>query len=349
VKPWTVREVGGFRIGLVGLITPGLAFWLSPETLGGVAAVDPVGTLRQSLAELKAEKCDAIVVLGHMGWRFNDDYANPVRLMLRDAKDVDVYLAGHSHQDQPAWTQSGVVCSQASYHGIHCGRVDLTFDLDRRKLVSRRAFTMLMDDRFPLDPLVMELAKPDLDAAETQLAREVATLERPLGGRGRDSELVSLLCESFAASLKKQGIPVDGVFHGTFGSGDLQPKRLTVADCWKIIPYENMLVTAEVTGGDLVRILGEDAALENSDRTLWPFEVARDEQGKPRRILRGGAELPNDKTFTIAFNSYDAQSGGRRFLEMRDILAAPRAKRRTTPLDTRTALIDALLDRGRIG
>ena len=24
VKPWTVREVGGFRIGLVGLITPGL-------------------------------------------------------------------------------------------------------------------------------------------------------------------------------------------------------------------------------------------------------------------------------------------------------------------------------------
>ena len=35
------------------------------------------------------------------------------------------------------------------------------------------------------------------------------------------------------------------MFHGTFGTGDLQPGKLTVGDCWKIIPYENMLATAE--------------------------------------------------------------------------------------------------------
>jgi 2',3'-cyclic-nucleotide 2'-phosphodiesterase/3'-nucleotidase len=331
VKPWTVREVGGFRIGLVGLITPGLSYWLSPETLGGTSATDPV------------------VVLGHMGWRFNDDYANPVRLLLRDAKQVDVYLAGHSHQDQPSWMLHDVVCSQASYHGIHCGRVDLTFDLESRKLVARRAFTLLMDDRFALDPLVMELAQGDLEATDAQLAREVATVKRRLDGRGRGSELARLLCESFAAALAKQGIRVDGVFHGTFGSGDLAPGPLTVADCWKIIPYENMLVTASVTGRELVRILEEDAGLKDSDRTLWPFEVVRDEAGRPRRIVRDGVELPAEERLTIAFNSYDAQSGGRRFLETRDILAARSAERRTTPLDTRGALIDALLDRREIG
>ena len=349
VKPWTVREVGGFRIGLVGLITPGLSYWLSPETLGGTSATDPVAALARSLAEIAAEKCDAVVVLGHMGWRFNDDYANPVRLLLRDAKQVDVYLAGHSHQDQPSWTLHDVVCSQASYHGIHCGRVDLTFDLESRKLVARRAFTLLMDDRFALDPLVMELAQGDLEATDAQLAREVATVKRRLDGRGRGSELARLLCESFAAALAKQGIRVDGVFHGTFGSGDLAPGPLTVADCWKIIPYENMLVTASVTGRELVRILEEDAGLKDSDRTLWPFEVVRDEAGRPRRIVRDGVELPAEERLTIAFNSYDAQSGGRRFLETRDILAARSAERRTTPLDTRGALIDALLDRREIG
>ena len=160
VKPWTVREVGGFRIGLVGLITPGLPFWLSPETLGGTAPLDPLAVLARSVAEVRGERVDAVVVMGHMGWRFNDDYANPVRTLLKDVKDVDIYLAGHSHQNQPSWMMHGVLCSQASYHGIHCGRIDLTFDLDTRKLVDRKAFTLLMDDRFALDPRARSASTP---------------------------------------------------------------------------------------------------------------------------------------------------------------------------------------------
>jgi 5'-nucleotidase / UDP-sugar diphosphatase len=349
VKPWTIREVGGFRIGLIGLITPGLPFWLAPETLGGVAPLDPAETLAQAVAEVRGEKVDAVVVTGHMGWRFNDDYANPVRTILRDAKGVDVYLAGHSHQNQPSWMLHDVLCSQASYFGIHCGRVDLTFDLATRKLVDRKAFTLLMDDRFPLDPLVMQLAQPNLAASDAELAREVATVTRPIAGKGRDSGVARLICECCAAELAKRGTRVDGVFHGTFGSGVIEPGKLTVGDCWQIIPYENMLVTAEVTGVELAAILAEDAKIRDSDRTLWPFEVTRDAKGQVTRLALKGTELPADRRVTIAFNSYDAQSGGRRMMKTRDILAAPAARRTTSAVDTRTALISGLLDRGTIG
>lgn len=350
VRPWLVKEVGGFRIGLVGLITPGLPFWLAPETLAGTEATDPVASLTRSLDELGAERCDAVVVLGHMGWKFEDDYANPVRSLARAAdKRVDVYLAGHSHQNQPLWTLHDVVCSQASYHGIHCGRVDLTFDLDSRRLVDRKAFTVLMDDRFALDPLVMEIAKPDIDAADAQLAREVCTVKARIAGAGRDSPLARLFCECFAAALATQGKRVDGVFHGTFETGGLEPGRLTVADCWRLIPYENLLCTAEVTGGDLKRILDEDADVRQSDRTLWPFEVVRGRGGRPERILREGREIDRDRRYCIAFNTYDAQSGGRRHPVLRDILAAPAANRRATRIDTRSALVEGLLDRGEIG
>ena len=349
LRPWAIHELGGFRIGLIGLITPGLPYWLPADLLGGVVALDPVATLKRSVAEVRAAKVDAVVVMGHMGWRFNDDYANPVRSLLREAEGVDVYLAGHSHQNQPSWMLHGVVCSQASYHGIHCGRVDLTFDVDSRKLVDRRAFSLLMDDRFAFDPLVMELAKPDLDAADAQLAREVATVAKPVPGKGRDSALTKLLCECFAATLRKQGREVDAVWHGTFHSGDLPAGRLTVADCWKIIPYENRLVTAEVTGAGLMAMVAEDAGIKDSDRTLWPLEVVRDDAGRPVRILRDGADVSPDRRITIALNSYDAQSGGRRLMQTREILAAPAAKLRTTQIDTRTALIDGLLDLGTVG
>jgi 2',3'-cyclic-nucleotide 2'-phosphodiesterase (5'-nucleotidase family) len=317
--------------------------------LGGTLATDPAAALKAAVAQVRGEKVDAVVVMGHMGWRFNDDYANPVRTILRDIDGVDVYLAGHSHQNQPSWTLHGVLCSQASYHGIHCGRIDLTFDLDSRKLVDRRGFTIVMDDRFALDPAVMHVAQPGLDAADEHLAREVATVTRAISGKGRSSGLVTVMCESFAAALKKQGQPVDGVFHGTFGTGDIQPGKLTVADCWKIIPYENMLVTAEVSASDLLVIVGEDARQKDSDRTLWPFDVAADGNGKPASLRLNGAEVAADRRFAIAFNAYDAQSGGRRLMKTRDILAAHAARQRTSPIDTRSALIDGLLDRGTIG
>ena len=349
VRPWTIREVGGFRIGLIGLITPGLPYWLSPETLGGVMPLDPAKALAKAVAEVRGEKVDAVVVTGHMGWRFDDDYANPVRTILRDAKGIDIYLAGHSHQNQSAWMMHDVLCSQASYHGIHCGRIDLTFDLASRKLVDRRAFTILMDDRFELDPAVMQRARPDLAASEEELARPVATVKRLIPGKGRGSELAMLLCECFAGELAKQGTQVDGVFHGTFGTGDLQPGPLTVGDCWKIIPYENMLAVAEVTAVELAAILAEDGKVRGSDRTLWPFEVTRESGGKVTRMALGGEELAADRRVRIAFNSYDAQSGGRRLMQMREILAAPAAKRSTSPIDTRGALINGLLDRGTVG
>ena len=141
VLPWTMKETGGFRIALIGLVTPGLPYWLSPETLGGVSATDPAESLRRSIAGARASKADAIVVMGHMGWRNADDFANPVREILKANDGVDVFLAGHTHQDQPSWELGSVLCSQAAYHGIHCGRTDLTFDLESRKLVGRRAIT----------------------------------------------------------------------------------------------------------------------------------------------------------------------------------------------------------------
>jgi len=297
---------------------------------------------------VKTAGADAIVVIGHMGWRFQDDYANPVRALLREAKDVDVYLAGHSHQNQPSWSLHEVLCSQSSYYGIHCGRIDLTFDTDSRKLIDRRAFTLLMDDRFDLDPAVMERARPDLAKSEEQLARQVATVAERIPGQGRNSRLVQLLCETFAEALARNKMPVDGVFHGTFDSGDIRPGTLTVADCWKIIPYENMLATAEVTGQELVTIVREDAGDKKSDRTLWPFEVVRDSGGTVTSFTSKGEPVDPDRRFTIGFNSYDAQSGGRRLMKLREIVSQPSAKRITTALDTRGALIEGLLNRGTI-
>jgi 2',3'-cyclic-nucleotide 2'-phosphodiesterase (5'-nucleotidase family) len=349
VLPWVMKEVGGFRIALIGLVTPGLPYWLPPELLDGAEVQNPLDALRRSVAEARAAKADAVVVTGHMGFRERDDFANPVREILKQVPGVDVYLGGHTHQNQPLWKLGDVFCSQAAYHGIYCGRVDLTFDRTSRKLIGRDAMTELMDARFEPDAAVMDLAGPDMKTAAEQLARKVAVVKTPLTSGGVDNPLGTLFCECFAEALAQNGKPVDGVFHGTFGSGDIPAGDLTVADCWRMLPYENLLVTAELGARELIEIIRMERDMRGSDRILWPFQLRLDGGGEVRSFTHRGKAVAEDARFTIAFNSYDAQSGGQSMMQLRDMLSRPAAKRRFTGVETRNALIDGLLRRGEIG
>jgi 5'-nucleotidase / UDP-sugar diphosphatase len=348
VLPWVMREAGGFRIALIGLVTPGLPYWLPPELMDGAEVQDPLDALRRSVAEARAAKADAVVVAGHMGFINQDDFANPLRSILKQVPGVDVYLGGHTHRDQPLWKIGDVLCSQASYHGIHCGRVDLTFDRATRKLISRDAMTELMDARFEADAAVMDLAEPDLKKSTEQLARKLAVVKTTIKSGGADNPLAALFCECFAAALAQNGHPVDGVFHGTFRSGDLLAGDVTVADCWKMLPYENLLVTASLGARELIEIIKMERGLKTSDRILWPFQLRLDGGGEVRSFTHRGKAVAEDARFTIAFNSYDAQSGGQTMMPLREILSRPGAKRRFTGIDTRNALIDGLLRRGEI-
>ena len=228
-----MKEVGGFRIALIGLVTPGLPYWLAPKPLEARRCKHPLESSQTIIAEAKSAKADAIVVMGHMGWQKRDDFANPVREILKQVPGVDVYLGGHTHQDQPCGKSAMCLCSQASYYGIYCGRVDLTFDRATRKLIGRDAMTELMDVRFEPDAAVMDLAGPDLKTSAEQLARKVAVVKAPISSGGAANPLAALFCECFAEALAQNGHPVDGVLHGTFRSGDLSVGEVTVADCWK--------------------------------------------------------------------------------------------------------------------
>jgi len=342
VIPWKMREVAGFRIALIGLVTPGLPYWLMPETLGGISPTDPAAALEKSIAQAKSAKADAIVVLGHYGHRKEDDFANPLRETIRQVPGADVFIAGHTHVLVPSLEIGNTLFTQANYFGIHCGKVDLTFDVNSRKLIARSAVTEFMDDRFDLDPAVINLSQPELKKAAEQLARVLTTLKEPIKGKRRDSPLAKFLCESFAAALKRNNTPVDAVFHGTFGTPEIPAGPVTVADTWEILPYENTFVTVTLTPAQLLEIIAEDRKTY-SDRTLWPFETVW-EKRVPVRILKDGSDLDPAKPVTVAFNSYDSQSGGQSLMRLREIVQLPSSNRNPININARDALTEALMN-----
>jgi 2',3'-cyclic-nucleotide 2'-phosphodiesterase (5'-nucleotidase family) len=346
MKPWTIKEVGGFRLGLIGLTTPGMPNWLTPETLAGVTVSDPEAILVAAVKELQGQKVDAIIVLGHMGWHYSDDFANPVRRILEAAQDVDLYLGGHSHQDRSYWKIGKVLCSQANYYGIHCGRVDLTFDLESRKLIDKRPFTVFMDNRFDEDVEVLSAAKPELLVTEKEQARVVTTLKEAIPDKGRrPTPLTVTFCRAFQRALEKADAPVEAVFHGSFGKDRLDAGAVTVADCWRVIPYENLLVTASLRAEDLEKIWKENGKVKKSNRTFYGLERVHVD-GTMRWKRSGGEVLGADDLIRVAVNAYDSQSGGGRLPALREAVYRSTAKRLCTQISSRDALIAWLTEKG---
>ena len=358
VKPHVIRVIGGFKIGMVGLVTPGLPYWLPDALREGFEAVDPVETLRAQVKVLREEnQVDAVIACGHMGWRERDDFANPVNAMLEEENGVDVYIAGHSHQNHSASEVGKVLYTQANYWGIHCGRVDLTFDLQSRRLIEKKARTVLMDKSVAGDPVVLEASAKPLGEANDYLAREIGELkgslsaEQPSPGMGSPQQ--KLLCAAFEWHAEQNQLPVDGVFHGSFSSDDVKGGMKTVADAWDLIPYDNGLVVLQLTEEELVSVLNE-SLMGGSDRALFGFDVTVVENEPAKFQRRGGRfvtslrslrrpEAPADAKFTILCNSYDAQSGGKRLMRLRALAEQAGDKKTLLPLNSREALIEFFL------
>ena len=158
------------------------------------------------------------------------------------------------------------------------------------------------------------------------------------------SDVEKLIGASILESLRERSVPVDGAMHGGFDEEtDVAAGPKAVGDIWNIIPYENYLVTAELSSAEIKMIM-EEVYASHEGRNLLGFEVKTEGRGGERRIasivLADGRPLMRDKNYVIAFNTFDSRSAGHRFMKLRALLETPSAHCIMHPVQTRDALIE---------
>jgi 2',3'-cyclic-nucleotide 2'-phosphodiesterase (5'-nucleotidase family) len=356
IRPWMIKEVAGIRLALVSLTTPGLPAWIPPENLRGFSVLQPAETLRGLLREVTAQKPDAIILTGHMGLTRLDDFANPVGALTREFPQLTVFLGGHTHQDHSGETVNGVLYTQADHFGIHVGKVDLIFDRATRRLVRREAVTVPMDRTVALDPAVLSWVRHDLDVSDHLLAQPIGELKETFHVAsvfGRPSDIERLIGSAMKAALRKRGVEIDAVVHGLFDPDhDLAAGPKIAADCWTVLPYENAIVTLDLSRADFLA-LARDFDAGKDFRNVMGVRLVGAPDGKRFNVtdLRAadGSPLPEKPFYRVALNAYDAQSGGERFLTVAKLAQDPANLRKLYPIFTRDALIDFFVDREKIG
>jgi 2',3'-cyclic-nucleotide 2'-phosphodiesterase/3'-nucleotidase len=349
IQPFILKEIAGIKLAIVGVTTPGMAFWLWPEFTRGLDFRHPVEPVRRAIARAKNGGADAIVLTGHMGLKTRtggDDFANTVMALTSEFPEIAVFIAGHTHQDVPSRLTNAVLFTQADHFGIHVGRVDLLFDRNSKKLLRREAICELMDNRFGFDHAIISRAKSQLTESATDLSEPIGQLSEALRGRsrpGRPSDVERLIGAAIAEMLLERSVPIDGVMHGTFDDkADLVAGPKTVNDIWNILPYENYIVTAQLSP-EQIKAAMEEVFASHEKRNLLGFEVKTEGRGDHYRIvsiaLANRKPLDRNEKYTIAFNSFDARSGGHHFMKLRAFLERPDANCILHPVQTRDALI----------
>ncbi|HJT81658.1 MAG TPA: bifunctional UDP-sugar hydrolase/5'-nucleotidase [Chthoniobacterales bacterium] len=350
VRPYIIKEFAGIRVAIIGITTPGMRFWFRPEFIRDLNFLYPVDPVRRAIEQAKHDGANAVVLAGHMGLKDRgggDDFANTLVGLTSEFPELPVFIAGHTHQLIPRRFLNNSIVTQADHFGIHIGKVDLRFDRDSKRLIGCDASCELMDKRVGLNHTVLSRARSHLAISEKVMGEpigELAETFRVRSNTNQPSDVEMLIGMAISESLRERGTKVEGVFHGLFDTThNVAPGRKTVADVWNILPYENYVVTGELTPDELCLVMEEMYAAFDP-RSLIGFDVRTTGAGKQRKVI---SLVPNNsqirerrEKYVIAFNTFDSRSAGHRFMKLREILERPEARCVFHDVQTRDALID---------
>ncbi|QHS17601.1 bifunctional metallophosphatase/5'-nucleotidase [haloarchaeon 3A1-DGR] len=294
VVPATVRTVDGDRVGFVGVTDPATDS-LNPSA-ASLSFTDPIAAVERAVDRLTDEADpDHVVVLSHLGGRDEE---------LARMTDVDAILGGHVH-DRRVDVIDGTLLVRPGVNGRAVAEVELS---------GSGTPTARLHERDGADP-VPELRATLTDRLERAALDEVvATVTEPIE-RG-DAVVHGGECRvgNFVADAFRWAVDADvGLSNaGGIRSGDPIAGAVTKATCIGLVPFEEPVVRAAVTGTELRSILREMAAPDvdfgaddwwhghvSNARVVWDADAER-----LREATVGGDPIDPDATYTVATSEY---------------------------------------------
>jgi sulfur-oxidizing protein SoxB len=272
--PYSLKEISGLRIGLVGVASnivdktmppsygEGLEFTLGREELPAI-----IDILRTQ------EKVDLIVLISHLG--FPQDMK-----LLSEVQGIDLCLSGHTHHrlDRPV-LQGRTLVIQSGCHGSFVGRLDL--EIERGRVVDYRHQLIEVEANIDPDPEVDDLVRGALAPYQEELSTVVGKTATALNrGTMLESTMDNFLLQ---ALLENTGAQLAFSNGWRFGA-PIIPGEVTVNDLYTMIPMNPPISTVELTGEEMVAMLEE-----NLERTF-----ARDPYGQMGGYVKRG----------LGFNAY---------------------------------------------
>ncbi|WP_435093044.1 bifunctional metallophosphatase/5'-nucleotidase [Halorubrum sp. N11] len=305
VVPWTIRRVDGATVGFVGVTDPA-THSLNPMATD-LTFDDPVAAARDAFAEMRVEAADRgdeldhAVVLSHLG-AGDDDLAREL--------DVDVILGGHIHSPRNERVADTLLV-RPGVNGERVVEVDLGGAGDGGE---RSVPTATLHEPDGAEPAAGLEAALEERMAAADLDEVVDSVDEPIARTGEVVHGGECRVGNFAADAFRWALNADvGLSNaGGLRQGDPWAGDVTKADLISLIPFEEPVALASVTGAELRDVLREMAApdVDFGEDAWWHGHVsnARVVWDADAELLLeatvGGEPIDPEGRYTVAVSEY---------------------------------------------
>jgi 5'-nucleotidase/UDP-sugar diphosphatase len=332
--PYAIVQVGGERVGVIGLTTPDTREIANPGPT--VAFLDPYESAQKAVYELLAKGVNKIVVLSHLG------YGEDLKLARR-LVGAQVIVGGHSHtllgsfphkELAPAGPYPTVVKNpegkdvlvvQAWEWGKVVGLLEVTF-APTGELLAYKGEALLMtpevspEDFFAKEALlayaqpVMALMGQVIAEAKVDLVGERAIV------RKRESNLGNLIADGMVWKTRNAGVQI-ALQNGGGIRASIPKGPITVGKVYEVLPFGNTLVVMDLKGKEILAALenGVSQWEQGAGRFLqvsglrYAFDLARPAGSRVVRVevrtAKGFAPLDLEATYRVVVNNFIANGG----------------------------------------
>ena len=144
VLPFIIKEIGGTKIGIIGVTTVS-----AKQKAGGLEFSDPKTTVSSAVSQLQKKNVNIIVLLSQLGE--NEDLN-----LINDVKGIDIIIESHNKaQEEPSVKVGNTLLLRPSWEGKRLDIVTLT--VEGNKIEKYKSDETRLSDQVPDDPDILSM------------------------------------------------------------------------------------------------------------------------------------------------------------------------------------------------
>lgn len=362
---YIIKNINGVQVAFIGLTLKDTPSVVAAGGTDGLAFRDEVQTVNALIPEVKQKGAQIIIVLLHQGGVTDSNIITQktcnnldqeiVHIVDSLSPEINVVYNAHTHWGYICDRQDGKLLVSSASYGMLLSKVDLEFDVKQGKVRARNANNIPVlngntvkaaDGSVITPPAHYKTWAQDADIAArvafyknkiAPIAEEVIgsitqAIERTQNAAG-EAPLANLnadiyLWETSARNPAYADHPADLAFENQGGvRADLERLQVTFGDATNVLPFGNQLLTKDLTGAQVVRLLeqqweqpqpsGNTRVLAVSSNVSYTWDNSQPEgapSGTGQRVLVSsirinGQPIDLNKTYRVTATSYIAEGG----------------------------------------
>lgn len=335
-------QIGGksVKVGFVGMTLEGTPQIVAPLAVANLRFSAEAETANAALPAMRAAGADVFVILLHEGGYMTGPGdksdcaamtgALPAILAKLDPA-FDLVISGHTHKDyvcnfRRADPARPLLVTSAGLYGMMLTRITLDYDVEARRLVSKQAENVVVDQR-PAD-----------DAAQPEIASMVSRYRT--AAKDRQERIVGRLTAEVNATNDASGqstlgnLIADAQFEATrapdkggaqfafMNRGGLRAPivptpqgEVRFGDIYSAQPFSNTVMVKQLTGAQIKAALEGQFMRENpmllsvSKGFSYAYDSSRPAGQRVVEMRLDGVPLRDDSLYRVAMNNFIAQGG----------------------------------------